>query len=94
VPAALKAMAGKDAGPPAPHLDDAALAALKAQLSGSKAGSKPAPDAAAKPVTEAGSASVPLPESKPSPEPASTPGTQAGSASAAEAVPLPDHKPH
>ena len=62
VPAALKAAAAKDAGPPAPHLDPAALAALKAQLSGSKPGTKPA--------SEVGSASasgaVPLPDRKPS----------------------------
>ncbi len=43
VPAALKAEAGKDAGPPAPHLDAAALEALKAEMSPkSKSGAKPA----------------------------------------------------
>jgi penicillin-insensitive murein DD-endopeptidase len=77
VPAALKAAAAKDAGPPAPHLDPAALAALKAQLSGSKPGTKPA--------SEAGSASASEPES------ASV--SKAGSASASGAVPLPDRKP-
>ena len=44
VPAALKAVAGKDAGPPEPHLDPEALAALRAQMSSSKSksGSNPA----------------------------------------------------
>jgi hypothetical protein len=75
VPAALKAAAAKDAGPPAPHLDAAALEALKARMAASKPGSKPAPDAAkpvpdaAKPGADAASASaaesVPLPDRKP-----------------------------
>ncbi len=85
VPAALKAMAGKDAGPPAPHLDDAALAALKAQLSGSKPGTKPATDAAAKPDVQAGSAAAA--------EAPSTAGAEDAPASPAETVPLPDRKP-
>jgi penicillin-insensitive murein DD-endopeptidase len=56
VPAALKLPASKDAGPPAPHLDEAALEALKAEMSGKS-----------KPTTEAASAagSVPLPDRKP-----------------------------
>jgi penicillin-insensitive murein endopeptidase len=86
VPAALKAMAGKDAGPPAPHLDDAALAALKAQLAGSKGGAKAATAAPAKPDAQAGPATA-----------AAAPPT-AGAANApsspAETVPLPDRKPH
>jgi penicillin-insensitive murein DD-endopeptidase len=58
VPAALKAAASKDAGPPAPHLDEAALEALKAEMSGKST---------AKPATEAASAaeSMPLPDRKP-----------------------------
>jgi penicillin-insensitive murein endopeptidase len=86
VPAALKAIAGKDAGPPAPHLDDAALAALKAQLSGSKGGAKPATDAAAKPDVPAGPATAAAA--------GSTPGAEDGPTSPADAVPLPDRKPH
>jgi penicillin-insensitive murein endopeptidase len=58
VPAALKLPASKDAGPPAPHLDEAALEALKAEMSGKSN---------AKPTTEAASAagSMPLPDRKP-----------------------------
>jgi hypothetical protein len=58
VPAALKIAASKDAGPPAPHLDEAALDALKAEMSGKSS---------AKPGIEAASAagSVPLPDRKP-----------------------------
>src|SRR3954447_11429413 len=59
VPAALKAVTNKDAGPPAPHLDPAALAVLKAQMAGSKSQSKAA--TAAAPDTGA----VPLPDRKP-----------------------------
>ena len=43
VPAALKAAAGKDAGPPLPHLDAAALQALMAG-SGAAPGTVPLPD--------------------------------------------------
>ena len=57
VPAALKAEAGKDAGPPAPHLDPEALAALKASMSKSKPGAKAAP--AAKPADASASAAAP-----------------------------------
>jgi hypothetical protein len=74
VPAALKAEAGKDAGPPAPHLDPAALAALKAEMSKSKGGktapaAKPASAPAAQAASTVGPASpsdsVPLPDRKP-----------------------------
>ena len=93
VPAALKAAAGKDAGPPEPHLDPEALAALKAQMSKSKPGSKPAPAAAS------ASAADPTPASVPAPAPgevqAASPASllPSGSASAAPSVPLPDRKP-
>ena len=60
VPAALEVAATKDAGPPAPHLDATGLEALKAELSGSKRGSKPTTEA-----VSAASASVPLPDRKP-----------------------------
>jgi penicillin-insensitive murein endopeptidase len=79
VPAALKAEAGKDAGPPAPHLDPEALAALKAQMSKSKSGKKTAP--AATPATAAAT------------DPAALPASTVGPASPSDAVPLPDRKP-
>jgi penicillin-insensitive murein DD-endopeptidase len=59
VPAALRLPESKDAGPPAPHLDDDALEALKAEMSG-KSKPKPVAEAAA-----AASGSVPLPDRKP-----------------------------
>jgi hypothetical protein len=81
VPAALKAEAGKDAGPPAPHLDPEALATLKSEMSKSKSGKKTAPAAAA-----AASASA----TNPTVVPAST----VGPTTPSDAVPLPDRKPH
>jgi hypothetical protein len=80
VPAALKAEAGKDAGPPAPHLDPEALAALKAQMSKSKSGKKTAPEA-----TPAKAAAAT--------DPAALPASTVGPASPSDAVPLPDRKP-
>jgi penicillin-insensitive murein endopeptidase len=67
VPAALKAPQGKDAGPPEPHLDPAALEALKAEMSKSKSGAKPAANSASAADPAAGSAasSMPLPDRKP-----------------------------
>jgi penicillin-insensitive murein endopeptidase len=67
VPAALKAAQAKEAGPPAPHLDPAALEALKAEMSKSKSGSKSASASASADHTPAGSAasSMPLPVRKP-----------------------------
>jgi len=58
VPAALELPESKDAGPPAPRLDAAALEALKAELSG-----KPKPTTAS--ASAAASGSVPLPDRKP-----------------------------
>jgi hypothetical protein len=81
VPAALKAEAGKDAGPPAPHLDPEALAALRAEMSKSK-GKKTAP--AATPATASASAT----------NPAAPPASTVGPAPPADEVPLPDRKPH
>jgi penicillin-insensitive murein DD-endopeptidase len=71
VPAALKAEAGKDAGPPLPHLDPAALEALKAEMSKSKSKSGSKPAAASASAADQASASgstgpsVPLPDRKP-----------------------------
>jgi penicillin-insensitive murein endopeptidase len=96
VPAALNAVAGKDAGPPEPRLDPEALAALKAQMSKSKPKSKSAPAAAAS--ASAGDA-APTAASESTPAPASTVGpdsTQSIPAQASPAspsVPLPDRKP-
>jgi hypothetical protein len=81
VPAALKAAATKDAGPPAPRLDPVALEALKAQMSKSKPGSKPAP------APTAASAAVATPASASGPTPVPLADTAVGS------VPLPDRKP-
>jgi penicillin-insensitive murein endopeptidase len=80
VPAALKAEAGKDAGPPAPHLDPEALAALKAEMSKSKSGKKTAP--AATPAKAAAAT-----------DPAALPASTVGPAPPSDAVPLPDRKP-
>ena len=57
VPAALKAEAGKDAGPPAPNLDPVALAALKASMSSRSRARRPTP--AAKPADASASAAAP-----------------------------------
>jgi len=98
VPAALNAVAGKDAGPPEPHLDPEALAALKAQMSKSKPKSKSAPTAAAATSASAGDA-APTPTSASTPASASTVGpdsTQsipaAQASPAAPSVPLPHRK--
>lgn len=91
VPAALKAASGKDAGPPEPHLDPEALAALKAQMSKSKPGSKPAPAAASASAADPAPASAPAAGAAPAP--AASPPSPSGSASADQSVPLPDRKP-
>ena len=94
VPAALKAEAGKDAGPPAPHLDPEALAALKASMSKSKPGAKAAP--AAKPADASASAAAPAaqPASTAGPvAPAAQPASTVGPASPSDSVPLPHRKP-
>ena len=69
VPAALKAEAGKDAGPPAPHLDAAALEALKAEMSPKSKlhGATPAAASGARQPTPRPDprSSVPLPDRKP-----------------------------
>jgi len=96
VPAALKAEAGKDAGPPAPHLDPEALAALKASMSKSKPGAKAAP--AAKPADASASASATAPPAQPASTagpaaPGAQPASTVGPASPSDSVPLPDRKP-
>ena len=93
VPAALKAAAGKDAGPPEPHLDPKALAALKAEMSKSKPGSKLAPAAALTSAADPGPASVPAPA--PQAAQAASPASPSppGSAATDQSVPLPDRKP-
>jgi hypothetical protein len=88
VPAALKAEAGKDAGPPAPHLDPEALAALKASMSKSKQGAKATP--AAKPADTAAAAAPPA---QPAAVTAAQPALTVGTASPSDSVPLPDRKP-
>jgi penicillin-insensitive murein DD-endopeptidase len=90
VPAALKMLAGKDAGPPAPHLDPAALAALKAQMAPSKPGAKPVPDAAAKPTAEAVAVKPDAATVAPSADADAKPAT---ASAGAPTVPLPDRKP-
>ena len=93
VPAALKAVAGKDAGPPEPHLNPEALAALRAQMSSSKSksGSK-APPAAAASAAAADPASASVSASTVGPESTqSIPAVQAAPAS--PSVPMPDRKP-
>jgi penicillin-insensitive murein DD-endopeptidase len=97
VPAALNAAAGKDAGPPEPHLDPQALAALKAQMS-KKPGSKSATPAAA---SASAGTSAPTPASTSTAAAASTVGpdsTQsipsAQASPESDTVPLPDRKPH
>jgi len=96
VPAALNAAAGKDAGPPEPHLDPQALAALKAQMS-KKPGSKTATPAAA---SASAGTSAPTPASTSTAAAASTVGpdsTQsipsAQASPESDSVPLPDRKP-
>jgi hypothetical protein len=94
VPAALKAAAGKDAGPPIPRLDPVAYEALKAELAKpkSKSGAKPKPEAAstaasvsATPASTVGPASPDDPAvDNPSDDPISADDP---------AVPLPDRKP-
>jgi hypothetical protein len=94
VPAALKAQAGKDAGPPIPRLDPVAYEALKAELanpkSKSKSGAKPAQAAsaasaaAAVPASTVGPAASDPSIDNPSDDPISAEDP---------AVPLPDRKP-
>ena len=80
VPAALKAVAGKDAGPPIPRLDPVAYEALKAEFA-KKGKSKQA----AKPKADTASAAASVPTAS-----AST----VGPASPDDpVVPLPDRKP-
>jgi hypothetical protein len=84
VPAALKAAAGKDAGPPIPKLDPVALEALKAEFAKpkSKSGAKPAPAAspAAAPASTASASTV-------------GPASADDPALTTQSVPLPDRKP-
>ncbi len=75
VPAALKLEASKDAGPPLPHLDPEALAALKAQVSGKKG---------AKPGAKATAAAPATPSAK---TPAATPAPAASAANPPSAAP-------
>jgi hypothetical protein len=93
VPAALKAEAGKDAGPPAPHLDPEALAALKASMSKSKPGAKAAPTA--KPANASASTAPPAQAASTAGPvaPAAQPASTVGPASPSDSVPLPDRKP-
>jgi penicillin-insensitive murein endopeptidase len=92
VPAALKLEASKDAGPPLPHLDPEALAALKAQVAGKK-GVKPAATAttATRTTAAAGPAATPAAVSGTAPADASAPAD--GDTGGDPAVPLPDRKP-
>jgi penicillin-insensitive murein endopeptidase len=83
VPAALKAQAGKEAGPPIPRLDPVAYAALKAELEKpkkSKSGVKPTPAVAASATATTSASTV-------GPAPADDPNLTT------QSVPLPDRKP-
>jgi penicillin-insensitive murein endopeptidase len=84
VPAALKAAAGKDAGPPIPKLDPVAFEALKAEFAKpkSKSGAKPAP-AASPAAASASTASASTVGPASADDPALT----------TQSVPLPDRKP-
>ena len=90
VPAALKAAAGKDAGPPIPKLDPVAYEALKAELA------KPKSKSGAKPTSAAASASATVPASTVGPASAdpSVDNPSDDPISAGDpAMPLPDRKP-
>jgi penicillin-insensitive murein endopeptidase len=97
VPAALKAQAGKEAGPPIPRLDPAAYAALKAELANPTGKSKAKATPAAASTATAASASTTPTASTVGPASQDDPAVENPSDDPISAddptVPLPDRKP-